>query len=117
MFKKGLIVVAILGAIGIALAWPKISLYLASIKHSSNSKTVEFYFDASVGLDGLANQLSEEKIISDKSALLKVGEYKGLNADKLASGKYLIAKGTEYKTLLNGFTKNVFILSNLTQRF
>jgi UPF0755 protein len=106
MFKKGLIVVAILGAVGVALAWPKISLYLASVKHTSNSKTVEFYYDASVGLEGLAEKLTEEKIISDKGALLKVGEYKELNAERLASGKYLIAKGVEYKTLLNGFTKN-----------
>ncbi len=106
MFKKGLIVVAILGAIGVALAWPKISLYLASVKHTSNNKTVAFFFDASVGLEGLADQLSEQKIISDKSALVKVGEYKELNAERLASGKYLIASATEYKTLLNGFTKN-----------
>ena len=106
MFKKGLIVVAILGAIGFALAWPKISLYLASVKHTSNNKTTAFYFDAAVGLEGLADQLLEHKIISDKAALLKVGEYKELSAERLASGKYMIEKGTEYKTLLNGFTKN-----------
>lgn len=106
MFKKGLIVVAILGAIGVAVAWPKISLYLASVKQTSNSSTVEFYYDASTGLDGLAAQLADKNIISDKSALVKVGEYKELNADRLASGKYMIAKGTQYKTLLNGFTKN-----------
>ncbi len=106
MFKKGLIVVVILAIVGLIFAWPKISLYLASIKKTSNSQTAEFYFDASKGLDGLATQLEDKKIINDKDALMKVGEYKNLNADKLASGKYLIASGTEYKTLLNGFTKN-----------
>ena len=106
MFKKVAIGLLIVGAISVLAFWPKISVYLAGMKSTDNSKTVDFYFDASKGLDGLAFQLEKEKIISNKVALLKVGEYKKLNAERLASGKYQIESGTSFRTLLNGFTKN-----------
>ncbi len=106
MFKKVVIVLLILGAVGVVVMWPKISLYLAGIKSTDNSKTAEFYFDASKGLKGLADQLASEKIISNKDALMKVGEYKKLSAERLASGKYNIEPGTSFRDLLNGFTKN-----------
>ncbi len=104
--KKFTIVFAAIAIIGIIVLWPKISLYLAGSKTSINEKKVEFYFDAKKDLNGLANQLIKEKIIDNKNAFLKVGEYKNLNIDRLASGKYVIEKGTNYRTLLNGFTKN-----------
>lgn len=106
MFKKvgiGLIAVTLVCTI---LFWSKISVYLAGMKTTENAKTVSFYFDASKGLKGLADQLESEKIISNKDALLKVGEYKNLTGQRLASGKYEIESGTSFRTLLNGFTKN-----------
>lgn len=106
MFKKVAIGALIVGAIGVVVLWPKISVFLAGMKSTDNAKAVEFYFDASKGLEGLANQLMEEKIISSKEALIKVGEYKKLDAERLASGKYNIAAGTSFRTLMNGFTKN-----------
>lgn len=106
MFKKVAIGALIVGAIGVIVLWPKISVFLAGMKSTDNAKAVEFYFDASKGLEGLANQLMEEKIISNKDALIKVGEYKKLDAERLASGKYNIAAGTSFRTLMNGFTKN-----------
>jgi UPF0755 protein len=106
MFKKIAIGVAIVGVIGICVMWPKISVYLAGMKSTDNQSKIAFYFDASAGLKGLSEQLAKEKIISNPEALLQVGEYKKLNADRLASGKYEIEPGTSYRTLLNGFTKN-----------
>ncbi len=106
MFKKISIAVAILAVIGIIVLWPKISLYFAGSKKTLNEKQTAFFFDAKSGLEGLADQLEEQKLIGSKDAFLKVGEYKELNADRLASGKYLIEPGTNYRTLLNGFTKN-----------
>lgn len=106
MFKKVAIVLAVLAVIGVAVAWPKISLYIAGMQTTKNGKTVAFYFDASAGLEGLANQLESAHIIKNKKALLKVGEYKKLSTDRLASGKYNIDPNTNYRTLLNGFTKN-----------
>ncbi|MCE3296671.1 MAG: aminodeoxychorismate lyase [Crocinitomicaceae bacterium] len=106
MFKKISIAAAVLAIIGIIVLWPKISLYLAGSKKTLNEKQSAFFFDAKSGLKGLADQLEKAKIIGNKDALIKVGEYKELNADRLASGKYLIEPGTNYRTLLNGFTKN-----------
>ncbi|MES2589491.1 MAG: endolytic transglycosylase MltG [Bacteroidota bacterium] len=104
--KKISIAILIIGIVGIIVLWPKISLYLAGSKTTSNEKSVEFYFDAKNDLNGLAEQLISEKIIENKDAFMKVGEYKNLNKERLASGKYIIEKGTNYRTLLNGFTKN-----------
>lgn len=106
MFKKISIVLAVLAIVGLIVLWPKISLYLAANKKVENKEAIAFYFDASVDLKGLAEQLFEAKIIDNCDAFLKVGEYKGLNSERLASGKYLIEPKTNYKTILNGFTKN-----------
>lgn len=104
--KKIALVVLGLALVGIIALWPKISLYLAGSKGSSNAKTAEFFFKASSDLKGLADQLEQAKIIDDKDAFLKVGEYKELNKERLASGKYVIEPGTSYKDMLNGFTLN-----------
>lgn len=106
MFKKVGIVVAVLAVVGIIVLWPKISLYFAGSKEVVNTNKVDFFFDAKSDLNGLADQLEKAKIIDDKDAFLKVGEYKELNTERLASGKYVIEPGTNYKTILNGFTKN-----------
>ena len=107
MSKKIVIIIIVAAiAVGGILVWPKLSLYLASIKKSENRQPVAVYFDASKGIEGLADQLIAQKIISGKKGFLKVAEYKNLNKEKLASGKYVIAPGTEVKNILNGFTKN-----------
>lgn len=106
MFKKVSIVVAVLAMIGLVVMWPKISLYLAGSSKSLNEKEVSFFFDAKTGLDGLTKKLLDEKIIDDAEDFKRVGEYKKLTAERLASGKYRILSGTNYRTLLNGFTKN-----------
>ncbi len=106
MFRKIAIAVAALLLVAIIFLWPKISLYLAGSTSVANKEKVEFYFDATSDLKGLASQLEKEKVIDNVDAFLKVGEYKGLNSERLASGKYIIEPGTNYKTLLNGFTKN-----------
>jgi UPF0755 protein len=106
MFRKIAIAVAVLLLVVIIFLWPKISLYFAGSKSVANKEKVEFYFDATSDLKCLASQLEKEKVIDNVDAFLKVGEYKGLNSERLASGKYIIEPGTNYKTLLNGFTKN-----------
>jgi UPF0755 protein len=106
MFKKISIAVAVIAVIGLIVLWPKISLYFAGSKSVINTKKTDFYFDAKKGLEGLADELVSAKIIDDKDAFIKVGEYKNLTAERLASGKYIIEEKTNYKTLLNGFTKN-----------
>lgn len=106
MYKKIGIVIGALALVGGIVLWPKISLYLAGSKSSINTSKTEFYFDASKGLEALSDELIAQKIIDNKEAFVKVGEYKGLDKERLASGKYLIEPGTNYRTLLNGFTKN-----------
>ena len=68
MFKKISIAVAILAVIGIIVLWPKISLYFAGSKKTLNEKQTAFFFDAKSGLEGLADQLEEQKLIGSKDA-------------------------------------------------
>jgi UPF0755 protein len=84
----------------------KLFLFFDANKKSINKSEVYFNFNAKIGLEGLAEQLSEQLLIDDIEAFISVGEYKGLDSSKLASGRYLIQSGTSYKNLLNGFTKN-----------
>ena len=106
MYKKlGIILVVILLLVAIVFG-PKISLYFSGSKSCTNEKSVSFYFGENQDLSTLADQLIAEKIIADKDAFMAVGNYKKLGKDRLAAGKYVIKPGTNYRTLLNGFTKN-----------
>jgi UPF0755 protein len=106
MFKKLIIGILVLGIIFVIVLGPKISLYFAASKKSINQQNSEFFFDSKSDLVGLAEELFNRKIIDNKEAFIKVGNYKELNIERLASGKYIISPKTDYKTLLNGFTKN-----------
>lgn len=84
----------------------KLFLYFNATKKSVNQTEVFFNFNANVGLEGLAHELKEQNIIDDAEAFISVGEYKDLDSNKLASGRYQIKSSTSYKDLLNGFTLN-----------
>jgi UPF0755 protein len=107
MSKGKLIIVGgILAIVGLIVVGPKALLYLAGSHKSINTQEQAFYISGDTDLKELANQLVEEKIIDDVKSFVSVGEYKELTDKTIASGKYLIAPGTNYRTLLNGFTKN-----------
>ncbi len=105
MFKKISIAIAILGIAGLALMWPKISVYLAGKKTSINTKTKNIGFRGGE-LSELATLLKQEGVIEDVAAFEKVGKYKELTKERLAPGMYAIEANTDYRTLLNGFTLN-----------
>jgi UPF0755 protein len=100
------IVGGVLAIVGLIVVGPKALLYLAGSHKSTNTQTQAFYISDSVNLTELANQLMDEKIIDNVKSFISVGEYKELTNKSIASGKYLIEPGTNYRTLLNGFTKN-----------
>jgi len=107
MSKGKLIIVGgVLAIVGLIVVGPKALLYLAGSHKSINTQEQAFYISGDTDLKELANQLVEEKIIDDIKSFVSVGEYKELTDKTIASGKYLIAPGTNYRTLLNGFTKN-----------
>ena len=65
-----------------------------------------FYIKKGSSLKDLATQLKKENIIADVSSFIQIGEYKGMDENKIALGKYLIAPNTKVKDLLNGFKIN-----------
>ena len=96
-------------SVSIVLAFillPKIKLYFASESFTINKTAAVFLIDKKYSLKNLATKLKKEKIIDDEEAFIEVGRYKGLDENKIALGKYVIAPATKIKDLLNGFTLN-----------
>ena len=107
MSKRTLIIVGIVAVlVGIAVATPKIMLFIAGNKSVLNTEERTFFIREKISLKDLATQLKQQKIIEDTKAFISVGDYKGLNENKIALGKYIIKPGENYKNLLNGFTLN-----------
>lgn len=107
MSKKVIIIIlVVVFGVGAFVVGPTFLVFLAGRSTTVNTKASDFYFDASLGLEGLATKLYNDGLIKDKEDLIKVGKYKDLDATKLASGKYIIEPSTNFRTLLNGFTKN-----------
>ena len=107
MSKKVIFIIGIsILVIGGIVAFPKVSLFIASRKGSCNKDTKEFYIQSATTLEKLTEDLAYRGIIDDSEAFFSVGEYKGLNKENLALGKYVIEPGTPYKTILNGFKLN-----------
>lgn len=106
MFKKLIYIGIILVLITTFFMKEKLFLYFDANKKTINKTDLYFNYNAITGLEGLAQQLSEQSLIDDIEAFVSVGSYKNLDSSKLASGRYLIVSSTSYKTLLNGFTKN-----------
>jgi UPF0755 protein len=108
MSKRRVVIIAVAAVliIGGLIAIPKIGLFLKSRKESVNEKQVTFFIKEKTTLEQLASALKEAGIIDDLDAFQDVAEYKGLDASKIALGKYLIDPKTQYRNLLNGFTLN-----------
>jgi UPF0755 protein len=99
----GILIVII---VSLVLLIPKINLYFASQVVTINKTEKPFFIKEKISLKELASQLKKEKIIDDEEAFIEIGIYKGLDKNKIALGKYIIAPNTKVKDLLNGFKIN-----------
>ena len=91
MFKRNKIVLSvIISLVLIAIAVPKIMLFISGNKVSCNEITKYFFIVSPLDLDGLAIQLKKDGIIDNLNAFISVGEYKNLKPNKIALGKYCI---------------------------
>ena len=108
MLKKRRIVIGIICVVvlGLVILLPKGLVFLASMKSSINTGSEFFYIKEPMSLIELANRLEKEGFISNKTAFISVGEYKGIAPNEIALGKYEIQPFTSFRTLLNGFTLN-----------
>lgn len=97
--------IAILVTGGI-IAYPKVSLFLASRKGTCNKENKEFYIRSAVSAEMLAQDLVDAGIIDEPTSFISVAAYKEMGKESIALGKYMIEPGTPYKTILNGFKLN-----------
>jgi UPF0755 protein len=104
--KISIVIVAAFILIGSILLYPKINVYLKGRNTTINTTEKELFIKNEISLVALADLLLEEGLIDNKDAFVTVGNYKNLNEKNIALGKYVIAPGTSYRNLLNGFKKN-----------
>jgi UPF0755 protein len=89
------------------LLLPKLSLFRNSrVVTLNNSASFTYFIKAPITVEELAEDLRKQGIIDKVDAFMDVAEYKELKKENIALGKYIIAPGTQYRTLLNGFTLN-----------
>ena len=69
--------------------YSKVNLYFASQELTINKVEKPFYIKKRTSLKDLATQLKNENIIADVSSFIQIGEYKGMDENKIALGKYL----------------------------
>ena len=90
MLKKRRIVIGIICAVvlGLVILLPKGLVFLASMKSSINSETEFFYIKEPLTLAELANRLEKEGFISNKTAFISVGEYKGIAPNEIGAAGF-----------------------------
>ena len=102
-----LLTLLFIGLFSILSSCDSTGLYLDGKKETTNHSAQVFYLPTGTDLAQLVEMLEKEGLISnDKQSLINVGEYKKLDEKRIAPGKYVIQPSTDFKTLLNGFTKN-----------
>ncbi len=106
MYKKIGIGALVLTAVMAFVFRDKIAVAWHGMSGTENSKPQEFIIKEATSIEGLADALVREKLISSKKSILVVGEYKKLNKERIALGLYKIEPRTSIRNLLNGFTLN-----------
>lgn len=106
MSKKIGLVVVLIGVILAFVMRDKINVAWFSLSSTDNAKTVSFFIKEKINVESLAKVLKEKGIINTKRGIEVLGEYKNLNEDRIALGKYKIKPFTSLRDLLNGFTLN-----------
>ncbi len=111
MSKKQQIVLLIgVLLIGISLLlYPKLRYFYAAIQKSSNSTEVVVFLSSKtqdLNVKSIAKMLENKGVISNLELFELVGTEKKIASDQIATGKYIIAPGTAYRHIWNGFKKN-----------
>ena len=83
-----------------------INAYFGGNSETLNDNKVNFYVPSNTTISLVIDSLIQQKIIDDEGDFQAVIDYKELADDQFGAGKYIIAPLTDYKTLINGFTKN-----------
>lgn len=83
-----------------------IGLYFSSKKTTINTEPITIFIPSGSSLEEVAQLLKKHEIVENAKDILSIGEYKGLNVDRIAAGKYIIESDVNLKDVLNGFTKN-----------
>lgn len=96
----------LVGIVVLFFLLPKIQFYLAGRSKTVNQSAITFLIDRPLTAEELAKALEKKQIIADRTAFLRVANYKKLDKERIALGKYVIAPETNFRSLLNGFTKN-----------
>lgn len=106
MFKKGLLIIGIIGAVALAFGWKHVQAFLASREKTANEQVVRIAVDNSQTLEQIAAHFESKGVLKNTKSFIHLAEYKSLTNSKLGSGMYEIQPRTSIRTLLNGLTLN-----------
>jgi UPF0755 protein len=83
-----------------------IGLYFDTKKDTDNSTEKTIYLPSGTDLEDLKNILIEGGVVETADVVESLGNYKELNQDKIAPGKYTIPAKSNINDMLNGFIIN-----------
>jgi UPF0755 protein len=87
-------------------ACTSINAYFGGNKETLNQVATDFYIPTSTTIEELKLLLVSNELIDDIEGFQAVLDYKEFKDELVGAGKYIIAPETDYKTLINGFTRN-----------
>lgn len=106
MRKKIVIVLISMVVVAAVVFRQEIQLAFYFTAKTDNKTDVEFFISKRMNLEDLASSLEIVGVVDSKKALMALGEYKHLNKDNIALGKYTISPKMPLRNLLNGFKIN-----------
>lgn len=83
-----------------------INLFFASKKATLNKSETTLFIPSGLDLEQVADLFLKNGLIEETSDFLAIGEYKKLDSNRIAGGKYIISPQTNLKEVLNGLTLN-----------
>lgn len=106
MSKKIIVVIFALVAIGGFAFRDKLVLLWYSAAMTTNLKAKDFFISKPITIVELSENLKKEGFLTSRSSIEALANYKNLNRENIALGKYRIEPKTSLRRLLNGFHLN-----------
>jgi UPF0755 protein len=106
MRKKIIFIFLGISLVAAFLLKDKLTLLWYATSSTANKNEISFYISKKLNVEELAIELLKNGIVSEVKSVLVLGEYKKLNPNNIALGKYIIQPKTSIRSLLNGFRLN-----------
>lgn len=105
MFKKIILIVAVLFGIGAFYYRDSIRDLFTQTKRTVNTTEVKLLIENDLTIDSLAAYLVFHEVLKSPESFIEEAKSQGLNDQSFDAGKYIILSGTKMYNLVDGFTR------------